>query len=63
VTIETVFGFPGMGKLMFDAIMGNDYNLALCEFLILTFFVLAGSLLADLAYALLDPRIKYGART
>lgn len=58
LTIETVFAFPGMGKLMFDAVMGNDYNLALCCFLILTAFVLLANLIADLLYPLLDPRIK-----
>lgn len=58
ITVETVFAWPGMGKLMFDAIMGNDYNLALCGFLILSAFVLLANLAADLAYGWLDPRIK-----
>ena len=63
LTIETIFGFPGMGKLMFDSIMGNDYNLALTGFLILTFFVLLANFMADLLYAVLDPRVSYaGAR-
>jgi len=59
LTVETIFGFPGMGKLMFDAIMGNDYNLALTGFLILAFFVLLANFMADLLYALLDPRVSY----
>jgi peptide/nickel transport system permease protein len=62
LTVETVFAFPGMGKLMFDAVMGNDYNLALTGFLILTFFVLAANFAADALYALLDPRVSYGAK-
>lgn len=62
LTIETIFGFPGMGKLMFDAVMGNDYNLALTGFLILTLFVLLASFLADILYAMLDPRVSYGRR-
>ena len=56
LTIETVFAFPGMGKLMFDALMGNDYNLALMGFLLLTACVLFFNLLADVLYALIDPR-------
>lgn len=56
---ETVFAYPGMGKLIFDAIMGNDYNLALVGLLLATALTLTGNLLADIAYASLDPRINY----
>ena len=56
---ETLFSYPGMGKLIFDAIMGNDFNLALAALLFATLLVLIGNLLADLAYARLDPRISY----
>jgi peptide/nickel transport system permease protein len=59
--VETIFAWPGMGKLIFDAIMGNDYNLALLSLMLATALVLTGNLLADLAYAWLDPRIKLGA--
>lgn len=62
LTIETVFAWPGMGKLMFDAIMGNDYNLALTGFLLLTVFVLAANILADAAYGLLDARVRGGGK-
>lgn len=55
---ETVFAYPGMGRLIYDAILGNDYNLALAALLLATGFTLAGSLLADLAYVLLDGRIS-----
>jgi peptide/nickel transport system permease protein len=60
VTIETVFAFPGMGKLMFDAVMGNDYNLALTGFLLLTAAVLVANFLADIVCSLLDPRVESG---
>ncbi|WP_142848665.1 ABC transporter permease [Telmatospirillum sp. J64-1] len=56
---ETVFAYPGMGKLIYDAVMGNDYNLALAGLLLATAMTLAGNLLADIAYAWLDPRISY----
>ena len=56
---ETVFAYPGMGKLIYDAIMGNDYNLALVTLLLATALTLIGNLLADVAYAVLDPRISY----
>jgi peptide/nickel transport system permease protein len=56
---ETVFAYPGMGKLIFDSIMGNDFNLALVALLLTTCVTLIGNLFADLAYAWLDPRISY----
>ena len=60
LVVETMFGYLGMGKLMFDSIMSNDYNVALVGLLIATLLTLVGNLGADLAYALLDPRIRYG---
>ena len=58
---ETMFAYPGMGKLIFDAVMGNDYNLALVTLLVATALTLIGNLVADLAYVALDPRISLGA--
>jgi peptide/nickel transport system permease protein len=49
-----------MGKMIYDAISGNDYNLALVGLLVATFTVLLASFLADVAYVLLDPRITFG---
>jgi peptide/nickel transport system permease protein len=57
---ETMFAYPGMGKLIYDSIMGNDYNMALVTLLFATAVTLAANLLADIAYAWLDPRISYG---
>ena len=60
---ETMFSYLGMGKLTYDAIMGNDYNLALVSLLFATLLTLLSNLLADVCYAWLDPRISYqGAR-
>lgn len=59
---ETMFAYPGMGKLIYDSVMGNDYNLALAGLLFATFVVLLANLLADVAYTMLDPRISLTAR-
>ncbi len=56
---ETVFAYPGMGKAIYDAILGNDYNLAVTALLFATAMTLAGNLAADVAYGWLDPRIRY----
>jgi peptide/nickel transport system permease protein len=56
---ETMFSYPGMGKLIFDAVMGNDYNLALATLLLATAVTMAANFAADLAYVLLDPRVSY----
>lgn len=57
---ETVFSYLGMGKLIYDSIIGNDYNLAMVTLLAATGVVLLANLVADLLYAWLDPRIAYG---
>ncbi|HIC72279.1 MAG TPA: ABC transporter permease, partial [Alphaproteobacteria bacterium] len=56
---ETMFSYLGMGKLIYDSIIGNDYNMALVSLLFATALVLVSNLAADLAYAWLDPRISY----
>jgi peptide/nickel transport system permease protein len=56
---ETMFAYPGMGKLIYDSILGNDFNLALAGLLLATVMVLLGNLAADIAYAAIDPRITY----
>jgi peptide/nickel transport system permease protein len=56
---ETVFGWLGMGKTIYDAILGNDYNLALMGLLFATALTLLANLVADLTYAWLDPRVSY----
>ena len=56
---ETMFGWLGMGKTIYDSIMGNDYNLAMVGLLLATFTTLFANLAADIVYAWLDPRISY----
>jgi peptide/nickel transport system permease protein len=61
---ETMFAYPGMGKLIYDSIMGNDFNLALVGLLFVTLITLLSNLAADLLYIRLDPRVSYeSART
>jgi peptide/nickel transport system permease protein len=55
---ETMFAWPGMGKAIYQAILDNDYNLALVGLLVATFATILGNLLADLAYAWVDPRVS-----
>ncbi len=57
---ETMFGTLGMGKTIYESILGNDFNLALVGLLLATLTTLLANLLADLCYAWLDPRISYG---
>ena len=54
---ETVFARPGMGKLLTDAVMGNDHNLALLALLLVAATTLLATLAADLAQRALDPRL------
>ncbi len=55
---ETMFAQPGMGKMIYDSILSNDFNLALSGLLFATLVTLLSNLAADLAYGWLDPRIS-----
>ncbi len=58
VIFETIFAIPGMGKLFYDGVMMRDYPLIMGILVIGAVLTLAGNLLADLGYALADPRIR-----
>ena len=58
VLTETVFGWPGIGRLMFDALIQRDYQLLLGVFLITSTMVVVFNLLTDLIYRFVDPRIQ-----
>lgn len=60
LVVETVFAWPGTGRLVYDAILGNDYNLALAALMLATLLTLLANFLADLLYLRLDPRIREG---
>lgn len=59
VFTETVFSWPGMGTLYLEAVNGRDVPLLMGMNLVIAFVVLAANLLTDLAYAMVDPRIRY----
>jgi peptide/nickel transport system permease protein len=59
VIVEYIFGIPGIGLWMVEAIYQRDYNVIMAVQLLSTILVLVGILLADLSYALVDPRIRY----
>jgi len=60
VIFETIFAIPGMGQLFYMAVMSRDYPLVMGILVIGAFLTLVGNLLADLAYAAADPRIRHG---
>jgi peptide/nickel transport system permease protein len=59
VIIESIFSIPGMGRLAFEAITTRDYNVVMAVATIAGFLDLVGLLLADVAYAIADPRISF----
>ncbi len=59
VVTETIFGLPGVGRLVVDAIVGRDYPVVQGVVLFLTAAAVASSLVVDVVYAYLDPRIRY----
>jgi peptide/nickel transport system permease protein len=62
VLVETVFAWPGVGRLMFDALLQRDYQLLLGVFLITSGTVVVFNLLTDIVYLFVDPRIRVEGR-
>ena len=56
---ETVFGWPGMGRLMYEGVLKRDYPVLMGVFLVTSALVLIVGILTDLIYATLDPRVSY----
>ena len=56
--MEQVFGIPGMGQLMFQAVLSRDYNLAMGILVPAAFLTMLGNFMADIAYAFTDPRVR-----
>lgn len=62
VVIETVFAWPGIGRVLVQAVQGADYPVAQGAFIMIAFVLVVMNTVADLAYAWLDPRVSVGAR-
>jgi peptide/nickel transport system permease protein len=58
VVVETVFAYPGLGRLIYEGVTARDYPLIQGAFLLITVGVIVLNLLADLTYPLLDPRVR-----
>lgn len=56
--LESVFNWPGIGRVMLDAITNRDYNLMMATLILIALLTLIGNLLADVCYAVVDPRVK-----
>lgn len=59
VVVEQIFGWPGMGSLMFSAINSRDYNVVMGVTVVIALAVLATGVVLDLVYGLVDPRVRY----
>ncbi|MBC7585687.1 MAG: ABC transporter permease [Tardiphaga sp.] len=62
VLVETVFSWPGMGRLVFESILRRDYPTLLAVLFFSAVLVMAANIITDLVYRLVDPRIRSGAR-
>ena len=58
--LEIIFAYPGIGRLMYEAVMQQDINLVLANIMFISFLVLLGMVISDICLALVDPRIRYG---
>jgi len=59
VVIETIFGFPGVGKLMIDSILQRDFTVVMAAIMVTAAAIFVMNLLIDILYSILDPRIRY----
>ena len=59
VIVETIFGWPGVGKLMIDSIFDRDFAVLQASILVTATAIFIVNIAIDIAYAVLDPRIRY----
>ncbi|MEM5475266.1 ABC transporter permease [Pacificibacter sp. AS14] len=59
VVVESIFGFPGVGKLMIDSILQRDFTVVMAAILVTATAIFVMNLLIDILYSILDPRIRY----
>ncbi len=62
VIVESIFGIPGMGQLMWQAVFERDYPVIMGNLVIVATLTLIANLVADVAYAVVDPRIRFAGR-
>jgi peptide/nickel transport system permease protein len=62
VVVEAVFSWPGLGKLLVNAVASSDYPVAQGAFFLITVVLVTMNLVADLLYGVLDPRVSHGRR-
>jgi peptide/nickel transport system permease protein len=62
VIVESIFAIPGMGQLMVQAVFERDYPVIMGNLVIVSTLTLVANLVADVAYGLVDPRIRFGGR-
>lgn len=60
LVLEIIFAYPGIGRLMYEAVMQQDVNLVLANSMFISTLVLAGMVISDILLAAVDPRIRYG---
>ncbi|MCL2480609.1 MAG: ABC transporter permease [Spirochaetaceae bacterium] len=58
--LEIIFAYPGIGRLMYEAVLQQDVNLVLANMMFISSLVLVGMVISDICLALADPRIRYG---
>ena len=59
VFLETIFSWPGMGRLYYSAVISRDYPIIMASNLVIAIIVLSANLMTDIAYAVVDPRVRY----
>ncbi len=60
LVLEIIFAYPGIGRLMYEAVLQQDVNLVLANSMFISTLVLAGMVISDILLAVVDPRIRYG---
>jgi peptide/nickel transport system permease protein len=60
VLVETVFNIPGIGRLSYNAIISSDFSVIQGTVLLASMFIIVANIVADIVYAYLDPRVRYG---
>jgi peptide/nickel transport system permease protein len=60
---EAIFSWPGNGRLIIESLLGRNYPVLIADFMVLAVMAVLGNLAADIAYAIVDPRIRVGAQS